>query len=332
MPIENDLSTEERAELAEHGVTFQDNPPAPVAEAPPPAPVADTPPVAEVPPTASPEPVPATLELKRDPTTGQFVAPPPTGTEIPTTGVTEGTGALPGAPPAGFVPHAALHAERARSAELARSMQTMQTRVNALLTQGRDPDPLPNPETEPVAFLEALGDRVIEIQQTRQQETQTRNIDNAIEQDEATFAEYQTDYPAASNHFVQSRAAELLLTHTREATQRIMTDEVRQMANVAWQRGIPVAQLIYDSAKSRGYTVAAAPAAAPAPVALTPEAIVAAAQKGQKESRTMSGPGGQGAKELDATALLAMSDSEFEDYLKLGNKGANDRFAAIAGR
>lgn len=338
MAVENDLTAEERAEFGEHGVTFTDDAPA-IGDVD----AAAAPIVGEVlePAVVTPEPAvvtpePAVLTLARDPATGQFVTPAAEPGIDPVTG--RPSAPVAGAPPPGFVPHAALHAERQRYAELARGMQTAQSRMNAMLASQRtDPEPLPDPEQQPIEFLEALGQRVVEIQQARQEETQHRQIDNSIEQDEATFQSYTPDYPMASNHYVQSRAAELLLTHSREATQQIMTNEVRQIANAAWQKGIPAAQMIYDIAKSRGYVPGAptptpTPTPAPAPAALTPAAVVAAAAAGKQQARSLSGPGGGAAKELDASALLAMTDDEFADYMKLGSKGANARFEAIAGR
>lgn len=342
MAVENELTTEERAEFAEHGVTFND--PAATDQAPAGdlAPAAEAAPVVEAP-AAAPAPAAVVIETARDPATGQFVTPPVAEVATPPIDPATGLPSVPvaGAPPPGFVPHAALHAERQRSADLARQMQVAQTRMNALITSRQTaPDPLPDPEVDPVAFLEALGDRVVSLQQQRQEETVQRQMDTSIETDENTFTAYTPDYPDASNHYVQSRAAELLINHTMDAAREIMTNEVRQIAQAAWQRGIPAAQMIYELAQTRGYKAGGAPAttrplaapAAPAAVALTPAAIVAAANAGQAHQRSLSGPGGGASKELDANALLAMSDEEFADYMKLDTKGANERFALVAGR
>jgi len=58
---------------------------------------------------------------------------------------------------------------------------------------------------------------------------------------------------------------------------------------------------------------------------------VRAVRAGQQASRSLSGGSGSQAstEELNAQALLAMTDDEFEQYLKLGTKGANERFAQI---
>jgi hypothetical protein len=57
---------------------------------------------------------------------------------------------------------------------------------------------------------------------------------------------------------------------------------------------------------------------------------VRAIRNGKAQSRSLGGGGGGGgAQALNAQALLEMGDDEFEAYLALGKKGANERFAAI---
>lgn len=344
MPVLNDLDASELADLATHGVTFEDPAPAaePVAAEPvAPAPVAAEP-VAPVAPVAAP--VVADLNVARDPTTGQFVTPvapaaAPVAAVDPATGLPAAQPA-PAAPPPGFVPHAALHAERQRASEALRNFNLLQTRMNAMLAAQAPAQPpaMPAMEQDPVGYLQALEQRVAAFEQAQAQDQQYRQVDNAIEQDEQTFLSYTPDYPQASDHYVKSRAQELLITHTPEQAKDVMTQEVRAIANAAWQRGIPAAQMIYQLAQSRGYRTGQAAPAAPAtaaPVAPTPPpspaAIVDSVTRAQQQSRSLSGTGAANTATLNAEAILAMSDDEFERTLGLGTKAANANFAAIAG-
>jgi hypothetical protein len=57
---------------------------------------------------------------------------------------------------------------------------------------------------------------------------------------------------------------------------------------------------------------------------------VRAINNGQQASRSLSGGGSGASQALNAEAILSMNDDEFEQYLALGKKGANERFAQIA--
>jgi hypothetical protein len=59
---------------------------------------------------------------------------------------------------------------------------------------------------------------------------------------------------------------------------------------------------------------------------------VQAVQQGQQASRSLSGATGGSTAEMSAEALLQMSDDEFETFLGIGTKKANERFSQYAGR
>jgi hypothetical protein len=171
------------------------------------------------------------------------------------------------------------------------------------------------------------------------------------------FTQYVPDYNQASAFYVNSRAQELVMFNTPEQARDILTNEVRSIAAESWRRGIPAAESIYRLAQARGYATAppgpggASQAATPAPAApqpqlgrpparptppangrIDPAAVVASIHEGQQASRSLSGSGAGGAAQLNADALLQMSDEEFAAYLKLGQgKSSNDRFREIAG-
>jgi len=239
-----------------------------------------------------------------------------------------------------MVPHEALHQERQRSAQAIRAAQLATTRLNALLSaQGRQQpghEPLPDINQDPAGYILALERRLSAFEDQRSAEAEHRNIDSALEQDEAIFAAQVPDYHEASDYFVRSRAQELLQFYPPDEAKQIMTDEARAIANQAWQRGMSAGQVVYQLAQARGYQSGlVAQPNNPPPVqpsrGVQPQAAVRAVRAGQQASRSLSGGSGSQAttEELNAQALLAMTDDEFEQYLKLGTKGANERFAQI---
>lgn len=344
MGIEHEFTEEELTALAGNGVVYEPAP-APAAEEEP-APVAEE------------EPAPVAEQgaegPARDPVTGQFMAKeePASAEEQPAPAEEQ-----PAAPPQGFVPHAALHQARMQAQQAQQQLLALQARTNAILAaQQPQAAELPDLDEDPVGYVRGLEARLRQFEDERNENVFNSRIDNAMMQDEASFRAYTPDYDAASEHYVQSRAQELLALYTPQQAQSIMMQEARQMAQEAWQRGIPAAQMVYQLAHARGYQPGAAPQTpptafappaapqqpqpaaiapqpSPAPVnapVLTPAAVVAAAQAGQAATRTLStGAGAPATAQLNAEALLNMSDEEFENYLRLGTKGANARFAAI---
>lgn len=323
MPSPNDLTPEEEAEFTAMGVA----PAGPGME-----------PTGETSPPAAPEaPAEAAPARERDPATGRFTATP----EETAAGVDPNAPPNPAAAaPEGYVPHAALHAERMKTTEALRNFNLLQSRTNAILAAQRPAVPdLPDINTDPVGYVTQLGERYAETELSRQETEHNRRIDDAFTADEQTFSRYTPDYDQASNHFLQSRANELMaMGATPEQVRDTLFAEVRQIAGQAWQAGVPAAQRIYQLAQARGYAApapgaapvagaqpAAAPAAQPAPAA-----VLATVRAQNGASRSLStASGGAAAQELNAEALLALSDEEFEKVLRLGEKGANARFAGV---
>lgn len=258
-----------------------------------------------------------------------------------------------------MVPHAALHEARERVKALQDANTRAMARMNALMAAQRpassfDRSSLPDLEQDPLGYIRGLETMLEQREQRDQEAVMTRQVDQGIELDEQTFQTIYPDYPDASEFYVQSRAAELGRFHRPEAIAQMLYNEVRQIARLSWQSGKSTAQTVYELAQQRGYAPkqteqqgqqrpqgqqgqgSGGQGAGAAPRALKqPQqgARLATIAKGQRNSRSMGGSGGSGsAAELNAEALLDMSDAEFEEYLGLGTKGANERFAAIAGR
>lgn len=349
MAVEHEFNEEELREFAQHGVIISQ--PAAAAQEEQATPASPAPPEEQL-------SVEGGAQQPRDPATGQF-APKPgesapeaaSSADASPADASPADASAPPAPPPGFVPHQALHQERALRQHMAQQLATLQARTNALLAARQPQAPeLPDLEQDPVGYVRALGENFARTEEERQIEAFNQRVDTAINEDEAAFRAYNPDYDEASSHYVQSRAQELLAFYPREQAQQIMLQEARQLAQEAWRRGVPAAQMVYTMAQARGYRAGSAqtpsqttPATpAPAPVATpqsgqqqsagsapSPSAVVAAARQGQQATRSLSGGAGGGVAELNAEALLSMSDEEFEQVLKLGQKGANARFAAI---
>lgn len=239
------------------------------------------------------------------------------------------------------VPLAALHQERMRAGELARRAQLAEARMNAMLTrqQGQQQkQQLPDLNEDPVGYITALEQRLSQFEQERTVDQQTRQLDMSIEQDENLFKQTQPDYDMASDYYVQSRAQELLQFYTPQDAQKIMMQEAREVAQQAWQRGQSAGEVIYRLAMARGYNpnrqgqyqTEQHQQGNSQPNRPNAAETVKNIRTNQQQNRSLSNAGGNaGAGALNAAALLEMSDDEFEDYLKLGAKGANARFAAI---
>lgn len=332
MPAPNDLTPEEEQAFIEHGVQPSGPGVEPTGE-PSPGQV-DNEPAA---------PVVGTVPVARDatgrfaplPNAAQPVIPveqtaPPTSPDQPT----------PPPPPPGYVPHQALHEARQREQQARAAAQLAQTRMNALLTrqamaEAATVPEMPDIETNPLGYMQAMEQRIANFEQSRAEEQQNRQLDNAMENDEATFSMEHPDYNTAAHHYVMSRAQELMHLYPPDQVQQIMLNEARQMAREAWSRGMPAAQMVYGMAQARGYVPGGQPGFVPpaAQPGITPVQQVQQVQRGQAVTRTLSGSGGGApAGQLNAEALLAMSDEEFADYCKLGSKGANAAFATVAGR
>lgn len=340
MPAPNDLTPEEEQAFVEHGVQPAGPGGEPIAEG-----QEEAPPEGQEPaPVEGQETSPAPVEVSRHREDGTFKSKEEYEAEV---AAAQAAAAQPQQQPQ-MVPHQALHEARARAAENARIAQLATARLNAILTSQRQQgqpnlEQMPDIAENPAEYILALERRLSQFEQARQEETKFREIDTALDNDESLFSQAVPDYDQASDYFVQSRARELLQFYPPDETQRIMTQEARQIAQQAWQRGQSAAAVVYQLAQARGYTpgnTAANPLRNPTPArpavpatpvgGPTPQAVIASVNAGQQASRSLSGgAGGQGTEQMNAEALLNMNDDEFEAYLQLGKKGADARFAAI---
>lgn len=245
----------------------------------------------------------------------------------------------------------ALRQERQARQELARRTQLAETRLNAILSRqqgaGGAPEQMPDIGEDPAGYILALEQRLQRFEHERTETTQNQQLDQAISMDEDTFTSIRPDYPQASDYFVQSRAKELLAFHPPQEAQRLMLQEARQIARMAWERGQSVGEAIYSLAQARGYNPGM-PQREPyqqqgqqqggqqqqqgqqqggrgGPRATD---VIDSITRGQQSSRSLSGGTGATAESLNASAILDMDDAEFAQWLGEGGD-ATKRFATI---
>jgi len=259
---------------------------------------------------------------------------------------TEATETQPeGKPAQTMVPHAALHEERERRKTIERQLEeerkarrTLEERTNLLL-QRFQPETtqaaaqpaapaLPDPAQDPFGHLSgrlqhqeaAIGALV----QALNGQVQERNQFNAVQalQQRAVAAEREfklntADYDAAVAHLSAARTRELEAAGYTDPVerQRILSQEALGLAERAFQIGRNPAEVIYEIAKLRGYTPAAAQqngqAAASQAETVPAEQRLARVQQGQTQTgRSLSQVRGV-APQLTAQRLLEMPAEEF---------------------
>jgi hypothetical protein len=128
-----------------------------------------------------------------------------------------------------MVPLAALHQERQQRARLAQRVQLAETRLNAMLSRQapEQQEAMPDINQDPAGYIVALEQRLQRFEQERAETTQNQQLDSSISADEETFTAIRPDYPQASDYFVQSRAQELLAFHPPAEAQKLMLQEAK---------------------------------------------------------------------------------------------------------
>lgn len=241
-------------------------------------------------------------------------------------------------PPKGFVPHSALHEERARRKELqrmneelqaaqARQMAVMEQRfsqIQAAMQQSRQQ--VPTFEEDPVNALkhgvEATQAEIAQMRAWQAQEFQRqqaeqqhsaflRQLESRVAEDIKEFVEETPDYLDAIQDLRVRRAKQhMALGATEQQAVQMVMQEEYQLAAAALQNGRSPAKAAYEIALAYGYTKKEAKEAADS--AQKMEAL----QKGVKAQSL--GSGGAPNKGVSAEALLQMSDEDFAAFMKSG--------------
>jgi hypothetical protein len=220
--------------------------------------------------------------------------------------------------PSGFVPHAALHAERQRVAELrARDAQREQRlqALEAMLKQPQQVEAAPSAAEDPVAALERIEKGFQDFTTQQQQAAEAQQINAYVQSDLAAFKARQPDFDDAVGYLVTSRVNELrLMGYSEDDIRQDINYYDQHVATTAARAGLSVGEMLYGLATQRGYRAAPASGANVTAISSAPTAAakVAAIAKNQASERSLGSAAGVApAGSLDLRAMLEMSDEEF---------------------
>ena len=218
-----------------------------------------------------------------------------------------------GKPPEGFVPHQAMHAERARRQEVERRLEQLEAKLAP-----KDEETAPewaDPVVDPDAYRKwqdhqnALVEKRLEAIEANHQEqaraAERRARAQSYEQD---FIEnHQSDYLQASVHLQQSRMTELVGQGLSEGE---ALAQIRKDANAIFDAaeaaGLNPAQLIYQSALQAGYK-----AKQEQPEQTDQGAKIVALAEAQKKTQGLgSAGGGEQRGKITPAQLGEMSEAE----------------------
>lgn len=213
-------------------------------------------------------------------------------------------------PPEGYVPHGALHAEREERKKAEKALAEMAERLKALEKPAEEPK-LPDPLLDPDGFAKWQKGQA-EEQNARwakfeaEQKAQTTARERAVQAEmlEMQFAGKTPDYAEGVKFLVEHRQRELaLMGWSPEQAQAIMQQDANALFDNAVSQGRNPAELLYESAKLRGY--------AGKPPSQAGEQIKAMAAA-QENSATLSSTGGEAqVGTLTMTQIAAMSEDEY---------------------
>lgn len=192
-------------------------------------------------------------------------------------------------------------------------------------SQGDD-DPLagidiPDASKDPLGAIEGLTKAVNAYRQREQQQLQARQKQQAEQQaiqqltsymqdGEAQFRAQAPDYDEAAKFLVESRTKELTaIGHAPEAVQNGVYWEYLNLINQARQNGQNPAALVYQQAKARGYTGAAAE---PKPDPKAQAQLDAMKRGAQAPKPARGGGGGSNAGEVTLEMLEKASGAEYD--------------------
>jgi hypothetical protein len=256
--------------------------------------------------------------------------------------------------------HQAMHEEREKRKGLQRQIEQerierarLEERTNLILQQlrgyGQQPQPqpeapkIPDPEEDVFGAVKHLMQqqqrteaeinayKQQEIQQ-RQQVEQVQYMTGALRHHEARAREQAPDYDDAMKYFAEVRAADLKaqgITDPQRINQIITNQDLQHIDYALRNRADPAA-LAYQRAMALGYRKASPAAEQPrASDGKFASADLSRVAAGQAASKTLAGGGArEGGVVIDAKALAAMSEPEFEEFRNKNPKA----YARLFGR
>lgn len=253
----------------------------------------------------------------------------------------------------------ALREERTSRREATRQLADLQAQIEQLRAgQGQQSQAaqIPDPNQDPIGFLEHLAQqesaRQAESAAQRQnrevQEAQTRAVQSLVTdlgERERDFALENPDYFPAVNHLRSVRAEQYrAMGYAPEVAEQLVTRDALQTSADLIRQGKDPAQAWYALAKQSGYKPGAAPdaaAAAAAAAAGTPAAPAAPApaagatgtaaealekiRAGQEAAKSLSGAGGDANLQPTVEHALSLRGAAFDSYFD--NLAAQERAA-----
>ncbi len=232
----------------------------------------------------------------------------------------------------------ARRAAEERAQRIERNFETLLQRFPQLGGQPQQQQPTEQVDLrevirkDPTRVLEALAQKV---QQFEHQEVQTRQAHAAqrqyeqvsqqvvsrVEQFETEFRDEAPDYDEAAQHFIGARVAMLRAGGYGEAQARaLITQELIQGGYTAIQSGQNPARLIYEAAKTMGWTPKPPPVVQEEAVEreeTSPAEKLAQQRDKQAAARSLgNGGGGRQSAGVSLKQLLELEGADFDDKMK----------------
>jgi hypothetical protein len=218
-----------------------------------------------------------------------------------------------------------IQAQKARTREAETKLATLQGKLETLerLVRGEPRQPSQQPpvpvidvDNDPMGALKLIDKKLAEIDQrdaARSQETQQQQQERVFHQNYVAAAQEFTkktpDFPDAYSHLVSSRVSELQMIGQDPAMiDQMVKAEEMMIINTALSKGEDPITKIYELAKLRGYAKAA-----PEAPKLDGVTKVAAMNKAEKATKSLSSAPGTATNTPTLDALANMSEDEFAE-------------------
>lgn len=212
-----------------------------------------------------------------------------------------------------LVPHQALHEERERRKELERRLAELEARVPKPAPQ---PEPeAPDPLTDPAAFnawqkaeLRKRDERIEALYRQDQERMVASARYNEAARYEAEFVAKTPDYMAAATYLRDQRIGELrALGYDEAVIPQIIGQDANAIFDNAKRAGRNPAEMLYESARLRGYRAAVAEAKPDEGQKLAALAKAQAATESLSNAPGGDAPGGYTLKQLAAMDEAALA-------------------------
>lgn len=280
----------------------------------------------------APEPTPEDIEAPQEAASEPVEAETPAEPE----GEPEKAAEDDSKPPAGFVPHGAMHAERMRAQAAETALNEMRAEIEALKAAqpAPEPEPVPDQFADPEAYnawvqkqAQAPLEQVQKIQEQLREQQELQQLNGVVIADEQAFVKEKPDYKEAIDFALQARAKQLAIfapdgtpeAQLLQAAQQERVDVVRQ----AIAAGRRPAEVLYRISEGFGYQ---AKQTAPASGPTEAEKVTALANAQAATQSLTTAPGASAAAEITLDYLAGLDD---EAYAKIQAQRPEDVARAL---